>query len=98
MKAHLAECISEGVTIMKEMKREKVVHYWEKTGLLAIWDVNERPVLAPQAFSHTARLFPGHKNDDGRRGVGEGVGAVQPPLLPGPRPPIARARVRFAPL
>ena len=31
-------------------------------------------------------------------GVGVGVGVVQPPLLLGPRPKIARARVRFAPL
>ncbi len=36
MKAHLAEWISEGVAIMKEKKRQKVVHCWEKTGLLAI--------------------------------------------------------------
>ncbi len=64
MKAHLEAWISKGVTIMNEKKREKVVHCWEKTGLLAIWDVNERAVLAPQAFSQTARLFPGHNNDD----------------------------------
>ena len=40
MKEHLAAWISEGVTIMNEKKREKVVHCWEKTGLLAILDVN----------------------------------------------------------
>jgi hypothetical protein len=48
------------------------VHCWEKTGLLAIWDVNERSVLAPQAFSQTERLFPGHGNDD-NSGVGSEV-------------------------
>ena len=71
-KAHLAEWISEGITIMNEKKRDKVVHCWGKTGLLAIWDVNERAVLAPEAFSQTARLFPGHNNDD-NSGLGNEV-------------------------
>jgi hypothetical protein len=62
---------------MNEKKREKVVHCWEKAGLLAIWDVNERAVLAPQAFSQTARLFPGHNNDD-NSGVGNEVDDSEP--------------------
>lgn len=73
MKAHLAEWISKGVTIMNEKKREKVVHCWEKTGLLAIWDVNERAVLVPRALSQTARLFPGHAYDHDNSGVGNDV-------------------------
>ncbi len=80
MKAHLAEWISKGVTIMNEKKREKVVHCWEKTGLLAIWDVNERAVLTPQGFSQTAHLFPGHHNDD-NSGVGNEVDDSAPKLL-----------------
>jgi hypothetical protein len=44
MKAHLTAWISEGVTIMNESKLEKVVFGWEKTGLFAILDVNERAV------------------------------------------------------
>jgi hypothetical protein len=42
MKAHLAEWIRERVTIMNKINRKKVVLCWEKTGLLAIWDANER--------------------------------------------------------
>ena len=38
----------------------------------AIWDVNERSVLAPQAFSQTERLFTGHGYDD-NSGVGNEV-------------------------
>ncbi len=64
IKAHLAAWISEGVLSMNEKKREKVVHCWEKTGLQAIRDVNERAVLAPQAFAQTASLFSGHNHDD----------------------------------
>ena len=64
MKAHLAEWISEAVTVMNEKKREKVVHCWGKTGLLAIWDISERATLAPQAFAEAARLFPGRDNVD----------------------------------
>jgi hypothetical protein len=64
MKAHLAEWISKSVQIMNATKKEKVVHCWDKTGLLAIWDVSKRSVLTPVAFAQTARLFPGHHNDD----------------------------------
>ena len=85
MKARLAEWISEGVTIMNEKKREKVVHCWEKTGLLAIWDINKRSVLAPQAFAQTARLFPGRDNDDMRsttqRQKNQLILAVQQPRM-----------------
>ena len=64
MKAHLAEWISESMTTMNDKKKEKVVHCWKKTGLIAIWDVNERAILVPKAFAETARLFPGHDNVD----------------------------------
>ena len=66
MKAHLAEWISESVTVMNEKKQEKVMHCWEleKTGLLAIWDVNEQATLVPKAFADTSRLFPGNNNND----------------------------------
>lgn len=66
MKAHLAEWISKSVTVMNEKKREKVVHCWEKTGLLAIWDVNERATMLPKAFADTSRLFPGNNHMDVR--------------------------------
>ena len=55
MKAHLAEWISESVAVMNEKKQVKVVHCWEKTGLLAIWDVNERAALVPKAFADVSR-------------------------------------------
>jgi hypothetical protein len=45
-------------------KKEKVMHCWEKTGLLAIWDVSKQSVLAPVAFTQTVPLFPGQHNDD----------------------------------
>ena len=64
MKAHLAEWISESVIVMNDKKRENIVHCWGKTGLLAIWDVNERAGLAPKAFAEVTRLFPGHEKDD----------------------------------
>ena len=64
MKAHLAEWISEAVIVMNEKKRESIVHCWEKTGILAVWNVNERASLSRNAFAETARLFPGHVNDD----------------------------------
>jgi hypothetical protein len=46
MKAHLAEWLSESLslTTMNDKKREKVVHCWKKTGLIAIWDVNEQAI------------------------------------------------------
>ncbi len=72
MKAHLAEWISEGVTIMNKKRREKVVHCWEKTGLLAIWDVNELAVLVPQDFIKVHVSFPA--NDADNSGVGNEVG------------------------
>ena len=50
MKAHLAEWISESAIIMKDKKRENVVHCWEKTGILSIWNVDEWARLAPRAF------------------------------------------------
>jgi hypothetical protein len=49
---------------MNDKKREKVMLCWEKTGLLAIWDVNKQAVLAPQAFGQAKRLSPSHENDD----------------------------------
>ena len=48
---------------MNDKKRENVVHCWEKTGILSIWNVDERARLAPRAFSEVARLFPGNDND-----------------------------------
>jgi hypothetical protein len=60
MKAKLAEWISESVKVMNEKKQEKVKHCWNKTGILAIWDVHERSMLTPQAFQEVARLFPSH--------------------------------------
>ena len=46
-------------------KREKVVLFLKKTGLLDILDVNDQDVLAPQAPAQTARLSPSHSiNDD----------------------------------
>jgi hypothetical protein len=56
---------------MNDKKREKVVHCWRKTGLTAIWDVNERAILTPKAFAETARLFPGHDNVDNSGVVNE---------------------------
>ncbi len=56
-----------------ENKQEKVVPFvearesrafLEKIGLLAISDVNDQDVLAPQAPAQTARLFPSHGDDD----------------------------------
>jgi len=64
MKAHLAEWISEAVIKMNDKKSESVVHCWEKTGLLAIWNVNERACMAPNPFAEVAGLFPGHEKDD----------------------------------
>ena len=49
---------------MNDKKREKVVHCWGKTGLLAIWDVNERAALVPKAFAETSRLFPSRDMDN----------------------------------
>jgi hypothetical protein len=67
-KAHLAKWISESVNFMNEKKQEKVVHCWGKTGqksgFLAIWDVNEQTTLVPKAFADTSRLFPGSNNID----------------------------------
>ena len=60
----MAEWISESVNVMNDKKREKVVHCWGKTGLLAIWDVNERAALVPKAFAETSRLFPSSDIDN----------------------------------
>ncbi len=49
---------------MNDRKREKVVHCWGKTGLLAIWDVTECAALAPNAFAETSRLFHSRNNVD----------------------------------
>ena len=35
-----------------------------RSKLLAVWNVNERASLSRNAFAETARLFPGHVNDD----------------------------------
>ena len=64
MKAHLAEWIREAVIKMNDKKSQSVVHCWEKTGLLAIWNVDERACMAPNPFAEVARLFPGHEKDD----------------------------------
>jgi len=40
------------------------VHCWGKTGLLAIWDVDEQATLVPEASANTSRLFPGNTNID----------------------------------
>ena len=61
MKAHLAKWISEAVIKMNNKKSESVVHCWEKTGLLAIWNVDERAHMAPKAFAEVARLFQGRE-------------------------------------
>ena len=64
MKAHLAEWISKSVIMMNEKKLENIVHCWGKTGILAIWNVYERVLLAPEAFAEVARLFPRHEKYD----------------------------------
>ena len=73
MKAHWADWLSESLslTTMNDKKREKVVHCWKKTGLIAFWDVNERAILTRKAFAATARLFPGHDNVDNSGVVNE---------------------------
>ncbi len=49
---------------MNERKQKKVMHSWQKTGLLAVWDVNAQATLVPKAFADTSRLFPGNNNYD----------------------------------
>ena len=40
------------------------MHCLEKTGILAIWNVDERALLAPTAFTEVARLFRWHEKYD----------------------------------
>ncbi len=49
---------------MNEKTQEKVMHCLEKTGLLAIWAVNEQAKFVPKAFAGTSRLFPGNNNNN----------------------------------
>ena len=42
--------------MMNEKKRENIVHCCEKTGIHAIWNVDERALLASTAFAEVAKV------------------------------------------
>ncbi len=43
---------------------QNAMHFWEKTGLLAILDVNELASLVPKAFADTSRFFTDYNTID----------------------------------
>ena len=57
--------------MMNEKKQENIVHCWEKTEILAIWNVDEQALLAPTAFAEVARLFSGHEKYDASGAVND---------------------------
>ena len=66
---------------MNESKREKVVHCWENTGLLDVWDGEKRARLLQEALPQLDWLFRnsdnGHVDVSGTQSIDDDKGAEE---------------------